>query len=657
MTREEWTRARDVLTRAVLLPPSEQQAAVDTAFIHDAIRRELHEVLRRTNAVLPRIGLSPASVAGSGTPAGAPGVPAGYETPQPLLAPGQIVRERFGVVRQLGRGGMGEVYLAHDRNFATLVALKVLYQAELSEAQRARQCSGHPHIVTIHETFDIEAGDGARTVLVLDYVPGRAASRLVADGPLNLRDVVRWAREVTAAMAHAHDCGVLHCDLKPANILITPDQGAKVIDFGIGRSTFERANPIAPRRGTLEYMAPEQLVAGEFSEAGDIYSLGTTLFELVTARLPFEGDTPQELILQIVGTDAPRASSLRDDVPEKLDELLARALAKDPNKRFRSARALDRALEAVEWDLTTNTSPVPAPFTAMPQRRLQVLVYAERAVQILALAAVSGLLASWTFNLIIDRPFAFDPDALAGALTLGVQSLVLPAAVVAATMGFAGVAQLLFRGIAKARLVQRIAAATRSLVPKRHEDATTTLAQSVLLIAFLALALVLIQFEDIVGSFAARLTADSPAALEPLHPANRERQIVYRISVPILLAAVLVGWRSVRTAAKKYGTAIPTGVRAATISLIVLLAILIQAPYRLTVNTAFPVVLLDGQRCYVLGERESESRVYCPGWQPPRVRTVAGAGARVMRCEYDENVFVGKPATTCDPQRAIPESQ
>lgn len=367
MTRDEWRRAQPVLTQALRLPPEAQTQMIEGAFIEEAIRRELCELLRRSSLTLARMADSGVAARSLETTAAPPDrTPA--EPVAPLLADGEtLANGRFTVVRQLGRGGMGEVYLAHDTRLRTLVALKVLFHADLSEAQHARQCSGHPHLVTMHDAFDATIGGRSLTILVMEYVAGRPASRMIDDGPVPVRDAIRWVRQVADALAYAHDRGVLHCDLKPANILITPDDGAKVLDFGIGRATFERDRPGEPLRGTAPYMAPEQLLDRHYSPAGDIYSLGVTLFELLTGRLPFETDVPG-LLFQVAAEPAPRPSEVRCDLPARLDEIVARTLAKDPQQRYRSARAFDRDLASVESELTTES---PVPTRPVPPLRLR----------------------------------------------------------------------------------------------------------------------------------------------------------------------------------------------------------------------------------------------------------------------------------------------
>ena len=341
MTRDDWRRAEPILREALRLPEDSRQALIDTAFLEEAMRRELMEALRMT---VPAPAYTPVS--------GALPVAVTTPPPPPLNTGDSLESGRFVVVRQIGRGGMGSVYLAHDTTLGTLVALKVLPFDErlITEARRAAACSDHPNVATVYNVLPAELRGEPLGVLVMEYVAGTPASRLLDDGPIEIGRALHWARQVAAAVAHAHDHQVLHCDLKPPNIMITPDDRAKVLDFGIARATFDRNNPGEPLRGTLPYMPPEQLLAGDFSVAGDIYGLGVTLFELVTGRRPFEGDETA-LRMQILLAPPPCPSELRPGVPARLDALIEGALAKDPQERFRSARAMERALEAVQAEV------------------------------------------------------------------------------------------------------------------------------------------------------------------------------------------------------------------------------------------------------------------------------------------------------------------
>ena len=395
MTRDEWRVAEPVLTKAVLLPDADRRALLDSAGLSQALHREILEVLRAATPVTRRLAL-----AQSGGASASSGGQGSLRTP--VLTPGDALDgRRFVIVRQVGRGGMGAVYLAQDTTLGTLVALKIVPADErlIQEARRAAACSGHEHIATVHNVLQTEHGGQQIGVLVMEYVPGQPASRVIEDGPIDMARALRWMRQVAAGVAHAHECEVLHCDLKPANLIVTRDDRVKVLDFGIARASFDAANPAEPARGTLPYMAPEQITDGEFSRAGDVYSLGVTLFEMLAGRRPFEGDEAT-LPLQILAAPAPRLRELRSEVPRDVEELVDRALSKDPEKRIRSARAFERAIEEAERRTAT--------VVPQPARTAGWWTYAGGIVAaVLGLSVVLGLIACRAFEVVLRVDSAF----------------------------------------------------------------------------------------------------------------------------------------------------------------------------------------------------------------------------------------------------------
>lgn len=276
------------------------------------------------------------------------------------LQPGSHVGS-YTVRRRIGAGGMGEVWEAEDTLLHRRVALKVLKPAVsvdeesrarlLREARTAAQLN-HPNIATIHS---MEQQNDA-VLIVMELVEGEPLSQVIARGAVPEADVCAIGKGVCAALSAAHAKGIIHRDIKPDNIIIGPDGGVKVLDFGIakqiGAARIAGAAPTFTTEagvivGTVYYMSPEQALGRELDTRTDIFSLGAVLYEAVTGRLPFEGATGTEVILKIVRDDPPAPRLYRPALSGGMEELLQRCLAKDRAQRFASAGELAAALERV----------------------------------------------------------------------------------------------------------------------------------------------------------------------------------------------------------------------------------------------------------------------------------------------------------------------
>jgi tRNA A-37 threonylcarbamoyl transferase component Bud32 len=277
----------------------------------------------------------------------------------PLIEPeGHI--GRFDILRALGSGGMGDIFEARDTELHRSVAIKVLASKHiedetmkrrfLREARMASQLN-HPNIATIYEIGEA-AGN---PYIVMEYVEGETLSDRLGNGPLELKEIVEIGQQAADALAEAHDCGVVHRDIKSANIMITARGKVKVLDFGLAKPlrVVKRASKVRLTEsgvllGTVSYMSPEQATGrGEVTHLSDIFSLGVVLYEVTTGRLPFDGES----YFQTIGAISRRAHSpvkrLRRDAPEALIAVIDRLLKKSPAERYQSAAAVAQDLKAI----------------------------------------------------------------------------------------------------------------------------------------------------------------------------------------------------------------------------------------------------------------------------------------------------------------------
>jgi serine/threonine-protein kinase len=283
--------------------------------------------------------------------------------------PAQLV-SHYRILGTLGSGGMGAVYRAEDTTLHRTVALKFLPESaahtervneRLKEEARTASALNHPNICTIYEVGE----DAGEMFIAMEYIEGRTLSELIQQGPLPIEKVLRYSSQISSALAHAHERGVVHGDLKPQNIIVTPPGEAKILDFGLAR----RGNPVEFDRKTLEtapvggtaalggtfpYMAPEQIEGSEASARTDIWSLGVVLHEMLTGIRPFQGTTIFLLCNSILRS-APLP--LPPNVPAGLKTVVSRCLEKEPERRYRRAGEARAALEAV--DPSTDQDVVP----------------------------------------------------------------------------------------------------------------------------------------------------------------------------------------------------------------------------------------------------------------------------------------------------------
>jgi serine/threonine-protein kinase len=255
----------------------------------------------------------------------------------------------FRILEQVGEGGMGMVYRASDERLERVVALKLLPAGMLAPGgdrnrghREARTLSrlNHPAIATL---YDVGA-EGGQDYLVMEFVEGETLERRLMGGPLPEPEIEAIGEQIATALQAAHEQQVVHCDLKPGNVMVTPRGQVKVLDFGIARLLRQRdsargTRPTAesPPAGTLPYMSPEQLLEAPLDARTDLYSLGVVLYHMAAGRLPFENGVALVLANQIINNAPPPPSRFRADLSPRLEEIILKCMEKKPAERYQSA--------------------------------------------------------------------------------------------------------------------------------------------------------------------------------------------------------------------------------------------------------------------------------------------------------------------------------
>ncbi|AYJ47552.1 Stk1 family PASTA domain-containing Ser/Thr kinase [Rhodococcus sp. P1Y] len=257
---------------------------------------------------------------------------------------------RYELGEILGFGGMSEVHLARDNRLDRDVAIKVL-RADLArdptfylrfrrEAQNAAALN-HPAIVAVYDTGEAETEAGPLPFIVMEYVEGSTLRDIVrGEGPMAPRRAMEVIADVCAALDFSHRNGIVHRDVKPANVMINNAGAVKVMDFGIARAIADSSSPMTQTAaviGTAQYLSPEQARGEQVDARSDVYSLGCVLFEILTGEPPFKGDSPVAVAYQHVREDPELPSRVNGDVPRELDSIILKAMAKNPANRYQSA--------------------------------------------------------------------------------------------------------------------------------------------------------------------------------------------------------------------------------------------------------------------------------------------------------------------------------
>ncbi|NIN91835.1 protein kinase, partial [bacterium] len=282
------------------------------------------------------------------------------ETPKEELTTGSTFAGRYQIIEVLGKGGMGKVYRALDKKLNEEVALKLIKPEIASdkktlerfnnELKFARKIS-HKNVGRMYELME----EKGTHFITMEYVPGQDLRGLIRQsGQLAVGTAVSIAKQMCEGLTAAHRLGVIHRDLKPQNIMIDKEGNARIMDFGIARSVSGKGiTGAGVMVGTPEYMSPEQVESKETDQRSDIYSLGVILYEMVTGRVPFEGDTPLSVAVKHKTEDPLDPKQVNTQIPEDLSHLILRCMEKDKEKRYQSAGEVRSELENIEKGIPT----------------------------------------------------------------------------------------------------------------------------------------------------------------------------------------------------------------------------------------------------------------------------------------------------------------
>ncbi len=281
-----------------------------------------------------------------------------------------ILNGRYQLIERVGSGGMAQVYKAQDKALGRIVAIKMLHESMTSDEgflqrfQREAHAAAnltHPNIVTVHDIGQ----DGNRYYIVMEYVEGRTLKQMIRQYNGNGRAMpisraLDLVIQICAGIGYAHRAEIVHCDVKPHNVLVTRDDRVKVADFGIARAISEATmNQQASQVwGTPQYFAPEQAAGEPATPASDVYAIGIILFELLTGQLPFAADTPTAMALKHMQEPPPPISEINPAVPQQLEKIIQKVLSKEPSGRYRTAGQLGRILSAYRQRSLAETGPI-----------------------------------------------------------------------------------------------------------------------------------------------------------------------------------------------------------------------------------------------------------------------------------------------------------
>ncbi|HYJ90692.1 MAG TPA: protein kinase [Pyrinomonadaceae bacterium] len=363
MTSDNWQRAKDIFNSALDLDVDERQEYLSAACEGDAaLRKRVEDLLSSYESNFME---APVGIADNGKDG---------------RLPSETMLGRYEIVRLLGSGGMGEVYLAKDKQLDRKVAIKFLSQKyESSEAnlkrfiQEAKAASAlnHPNILTIHE---IGEADGSHFI-VSEFIEGKTLRQIVAGQKLQLADILDISIQVAGALSAAHSARIIHRDIKPENIIVRSDGYVKVLDFGLAKLIPQQPSFIGLEEetirqnqtaeglilGTISYMSPEQARGKAVDARTDIFSLGIVIYEMIAGRTPFAGGSMPETFANLINKDPRPVSEFVAGVPDELQRVVLKMLCKKPDDRYQTMKDLLTDLKDLKEQASGRYDPISSP--------------------------------------------------------------------------------------------------------------------------------------------------------------------------------------------------------------------------------------------------------------------------------------------------------
>jgi len=405
MTPERWQQVKDIFNSAIAHGPAERSSFISQACSGDEELRSEVESLIASHEQSGSFIDQPAFEVAASLLAGE----------RAELKPGYTIAS-YEVISFITRGGMGEVYLAEDKRLGRKVALKLLPASfttnddrlrRFEQEARAASALNHPNIITI---FEIRQAAGSH-IIATEYVEGETLRQRLVRAPLTLSETLNIAIQVADALAAAHKAGIIHRDIKPENIMLRPDGYVKVLDFGLAKLSEQVSPAVAAEAptiqvrtgsgiviGTAGYMSPEQARGLSVDHRSDIFSLGAVIYEMVTRRKPFEGETPSDTLAAILKTEPPPLPRVVPGVPAELARIVNKSLRKDREERYQVVKDLWLDLKALKQELEFQKS------TSVETKRPKVgAVLALLAVLLVVSAASFGVYKWFHRDMPVER--------------------------------------------------------------------------------------------------------------------------------------------------------------------------------------------------------------------------------------------------------------